>query len=539
MNVKLQEKEKMCWTEFFIALALCLAIFLLGYINLDNNCNWGDDFAAYMTDGIAIAEGRYEEQTKLNVILRSGRLVGEETQHVHVFGYPLLHALVYSFAGLDTVGFSNLYLYKLPSLIALSLMAGVYFLFLRKRLGRTLSVFMVLALCADMTLHYEIRNLCSDILFLALSMCSFYVMELYLEKPFGKGRLALGVFLGALLWYTYSVRLNGIVSAVCVLLAQLIWIVKGKKGLRFTELIPLGTFLLLFALFNLIIFPQPTYTSSAGDINLESFLNGCEYYLGMLHIWARHFAEIALGLPVKLCATALYSLFSSPHICAFISRAENFMYAQVFDFLAVIFLLFSLVGIFAVGVKREAHLVFFLLVSFIGTAALSLGQELRYLYVLLPFILMYAAEGMKWVAAHTWKKGCKNSVFSAKLKNVLLALLCVFSIIPIGKAGLANLKNNNQEDLTAYSAGAIEVYNYIDNELDKDDTIAFFKPRALYLNTGRVSLLPQKDGFEIEDADYYLYYVPSEELLISEEQNALYEPCFENYEFILYRKLDI
>ena len=74
--------------------------------------------------------------------------------------------------------------------------------------------------------------------------------------------------------------------------------------------------------------------------------------------------------------------------------------------------------------------------------------------------------------------------------------------------------------------------------MDAEDTIAFFKPRALYLNTGRVSLLPEKDGFKITDADYYLYYVPSQKLLITADLEDSYRPCFENYEFILYEKLE-
>jgi len=538
MEAKICGKEKFYRRDLFIALALCLVIFLLGYINLDNNCNWGDDYAAYMADGIAMAEGRYEEQTKLNVILRSGRIVDKQSEHVHAFGYPLLLALVNALAGFDTQDFSNLFLYKLPSLISFAMMAGVYFLFLRKRLGLGASIFISLALCGDMSLHYEIRNLGNDIVFMAFSMFSFYIMELYLARPHGKGRILLGVFLGMILWFTYSVRLNGIVSAVCVLLAQLIWLLKNKREFRLSELFPLGTFMLLYAVFNLLIFPQPTSTSSASDVSISSFIAGSAYYFEMLHLWARHFAEIVLEIPVRLSATVLYSVFSSPEICAAVSRAENFIYVQVFDFLACLFLILSLVGIFAVGVKRESHIVFFIFVSFAGTAALSLGQELRYLYVILPFLLMYALEGGKWLLERLQNKSQSTGTGVKIAKQLIIALLCIFSVVPVAKAGIANLKNNAQEDLTAYSDGAIEIYNYIQTELDEDDTISFFKPRAMYINTGRVSLLPQVGGFDITDADYYLYYIPSEELLITDELDQLYEPCFENYEFILYRKLD-
>ena len=147
MDIKVYGREKSCRRDRLIALALCIVIFLLGYINLDNNCNWGDDYAAYMADGIAMAEGRYDEQIRLNVILRSGRLVDKQSEHVHVFGYPLLLAAVNHISGFDTREFSNLFLYKLPSLISFSVMAGVYYLFLRKRLGTAMAFLMTLALC--------------------------------------------------------------------------------------------------------------------------------------------------------------------------------------------------------------------------------------------------------------------------------------------------------------------------------------------------------------------------------------------------------
>ena len=287
---------------------------------------------------------------------------------------------------------------------------------------------MTLALCGDMTLHYEIRNLGNDIVFLAFSMFSFHVMELYLDLPSGRKRIILGIILGSLLWYTYSVRLNGIVSAVCVLLAQFIWLMRNRKGFRFTELVPLCTFMLLFAVFNIIIFPQPTSTSSASDVSMASFIEGSKYYFGMLHLWARHFAAIALELPIKLSATVLYSVFDSPGICAVVSRAENFMYAQFFDVLALIFLLLSIVGITAVGIKRDIHIVLFLFASFIGTAALSLGQELRYLYVILPFLLMYAAEGGIWLIVRFSKGDARPAQSHKLIKTALTVLLCVFSI---------------------------------------------------------------------------------------------------------------
>ena len=59
-------------TRYFLAAAfLVLLIFILTFLSVDNSCYWGDDYAAYLSQGIAMAEGRLEEQAKLNIKIES------------------------------------------------------------------------------------------------------------------------------------------------------------------------------------------------------------------------------------------------------------------------------------------------------------------------------------------------------------------------------------------------------------------------------------------------------------------------------------
>ena len=48
------------------------------------------------------------------------------------------------------------------------------------------------------------------------------------------------------------------------------------------------------------------------------------------------------------------------------------------------------------------------------------------------------------------------------------------------------------------------MYRFIQEELLEDAVIAFGKPRALYLNTGRTSFKVGVNGHETGEADYYL-----------------------------------
>ena len=77
--------------------------------------------------------------------------------------------------------------------------------------------------------------------------------------------------------------------------------------------------------------------------------------------------------------------------------------------------------------------------------------------------------------------------------------------------------------------------NYIENNVSQDSIIAFFKPRALYLNTEILSFIPEKNGMTVEDGDYYLYYKPDPDFLLPDETN--FSAVFENEEFKLFKKI--
>ena len=53
---------KTIFSDRFLMLAAAAIVFLAVLSTLDNDCDWGDDFAAYINQGIAIAEGHFDEQ---------------------------------------------------------------------------------------------------------------------------------------------------------------------------------------------------------------------------------------------------------------------------------------------------------------------------------------------------------------------------------------------------------------------------------------------------------------------------------------------
>ena len=114
--------------DILIALLLGLVVLLVAGSTLSYDCGWGDDFAAYMSEGIAIAQGKLEEQTEVNAFMHPLQLPDGTLaeRRVYVWGYPLMLALVYKLVGFDTVNFQSLIYYKLPILLCLAEMDLIF-----------------------------------------------------------------------------------------------------------------------------------------------------------------------------------------------------------------------------------------------------------------------------------------------------------------------------------------------------------------------------------------------------------------------------
>ena len=114
-------------TDGICALFITLLVLLLGAATL--TCGlpyWGDDSAAYISEGIAIADGTFRKQAELNYIMHPADLSDEADPEglVYVWGYPLMLAGVYKAVGFDRKTYSSVLWYKLPLLLSLSLTGG-------------------------------------------------------------------------------------------------------------------------------------------------------------------------------------------------------------------------------------------------------------------------------------------------------------------------------------------------------------------------------------------------------------------------------
>ncbi len=518
--------------------AALLAVFLLcAVFSLADGCYWGDDYAAYISEGMAIADHRLASQAELNSLMHPSPLPDEAVGKplVYVWGYPLALALVYRLAGFERVSFSSVFFYKLPSVVAFALISAVLFLFLRRRFGYLLSLFLTVAFCSFSHFFSFLNTLYSDLYFLLFALLSLYVTELFLHERDRPRHDALGVVLGVVLWYMYEIRLNGIAVLLSCAFAHLLCIIKEKKHKPWPallhELLPYIVFLVLKTSSEALLAAPTSNASDLRDCSLGMFLANLAGYCGLIRSF---FAQ--------LCSTLLVSpLYSVLRRFAEIEYSDLRFLSSALVWMS---LALTVLGMLASGIRKNLHLTLLVIAYLAAASMLPYVQGMRYLYPLLPVFLLFFGYGIRFLSERigpakktVWKKAPAVVV-------ILLCALCFYQIaaadIRIRKEGLPESEIESVEDVykqNAYSPAAVEAYRYIRANTPADCTIAFFAPRALYLNTERFSIKPDVNGHSIDEADYYLDYLNNGGYRLSPEPGEDFESIFSNDAFVLYKRI--
>ena len=509
MNQSFSEYTRRDWV---IAVLLTIFILLLVGMQLTPGIPmWVGDAAAYLSEGIAISNGTLEEQTAINCIMHPSPLPEEvhENRLVYVWGYPLLLSLVHQMVGFDMVNYSSIIFYKLPSLLAFSLMAGVLFLFYRRFFEEKLAVFLTLIFCAGSNIFLQVDTLLVDIFFLFIALLSLWLAECFfadLEKPISTGKKALLIVCLAIsMWFTNQTRLNGSTVVLIILLSHILRLVerKAKLSIRllWVHLCPYAIYLILNVLSEWILFPATPNVSDIGSITLSQFFTNCHYYLDKT-------CEYLNDLAGKI------GLFPIP-------------------------LLFLLVGFFKTGFRLRNLPYTVLLAGTYGVLVLlPYVQGLRYLYNVLPILVLYTAWGGQAVFQWLLSRKAVSPVLLRKGIAVAAAILLLLVYFPVLQSCVLNITGSQDPaDGDVYSKEAVEIYHYIQDNTEPDAVIAFMRPRLLYLNTGRISFAPNVNHHKLEDADFFLDsdVPPFAEFSPTEEERAALEVAYQNKTFTLYK----
>ncbi len=499
--------------------AFCVTLFILivGALHLTKGVpDWGDDFAAYISEGIAIADGNFHEQAVKNYTMHPSPLTLEASEEglVYVWGYPLMLSAIYKLVGFDRTTFNTIIWYKLPLLLGLSLLGGVLVLFFRRRFSLRIAIVLSMLMCLSGDLFIALNNLYSDLPFLFFSMLTLLLAECFAEKAGNKSKILCGLFYGLSLWMTHEIRLNGITVCAVALLGHALYMVKNRKQIQKKKL---WQDFLPYLVFASLAFITEHFWLAPATSNMSDVGRASASQLHMNYIAYRNM------LFEYLDAIPGMHLFGLGYILA----------------AAII------IGIVLHGIKENLHLTLLLIGTLVVDIMLPYQQGLRYIYNILPLLLMFATYGIRFVWRRIKKVASLTDEKTERILHLMGTILCIYILILPSvnhmRTGIDNMSHWSQmADQDVYSKQAVDIYNYIQRGIPKDSVIAFGKPRALYLNTERTAIRPGQNGHKIADADYYLEYLISHgefEIEKAEAARTRMKTIYENRFFRLYKIL--
>lgn len=464
--------------DWLFAGLVSLIVFILGALNLTPGTNtWGDDHAAYLNEGIAIAEGRFQEQAGINYQYHPSQLPleAENGQLVYAWGYPLLQSVIYGIVGFDRDNFSSVIWYKIPLLLSLSFSGGILTLFLRRRFSIYISAGAALVFCMSGNLFDSLNALYSDLPFLFFSMLTLWLMECLTSSiASGKHPARTGIIFGFAMWLTWETRLSGFTVCIAAMLGHAISVLRKEvtfsRETIWKHLLPY-LFLALLVIISEHLWLIPP-TQNISDIGKAAETNVPGYY------WKTIF-EYLDGLP-----------------------------RVPFSGMGYVFLGVFVLGIIVRGFRRNLHLTLLLLGTLAIVLSLPYTNGLRYIYNVLPLMIMFILHGFQFIG-----KAFSNILRKSSTIKLLITVIFGLGILffstanQVYRAGDNLLHRNDNYSYDAFSSDAKEIYRFIQNNTPEEAIIAFGKPRLLYLCTGRKSLKVGVNGHEMKEVDYYLKHM--------------------------------
>ena len=498
----------------FAGLATLIVLILAG-CQITPGVSWGDDYAAYIQEGISIAEGSFRDQTKINYQYHPSPLPDEAKKDeslVYAWGYPLVLSAVYRIVGFDRVGYTSIIWYKIPLLLSLAFTGGVLTLLFRRRFSIYISAGAALVFCMSGNMFDAVNSLYSDLLFLFLSILAFLLMECFVstlgEQSAGGNRSVwLGLAYGVVLWLTYETRLSGFTVCAAALVGHSVTILSKQAYIK-KETVCLHALpyllLILMVLISEHLWLAPA-TPNLSDIGKTSEVRVFEYY-----------------------RKELFNFFDQLPMVPFSGLGYVLIGACV-------------LGLMVKGWKENLYLTLLLIGTLVVDLSLPYTNGLRYVYNVLPIMIMYAVYGFQTIARLlNWsseKSGVKLIREAVKFVGLAAAMAIVFfstsNQVFKSSLNLANWGENHSYD--AYSTEAKEMYSYINEVLPADAGICVGKPRLMYLSTGHQSFKVGVNGHEMKEADFYLKNkVANLDDTTSVDTDGM-EMVKENQYFVLYR----
>lgn len=392
---------------------------------------------------------------------------------VYPWGLALLLTPLYALFG------KNIFILKLPCLLCFAVFSIYCYRLARKEFCIFVSTVLTLCFALSANALQLADSVGSDIPFLCFSTMSVYYAVGLFDGCGKKKQMINGVLAGLFMFWANNTRTNGIVLVLTLLAMHIIILFRKNKRID--------------SILSRIGLPRPTGIYPAAHIAAYAV-----FAAGTIVMC------IALPLPAKGHIAVLQMITSGTirHniICYTKTLIEFFSFDR--DFSAQIygiFLLFFLYGFCRHFLRNAAMLLYTIYIA--GTLAMyvlwpySDSHAFRFVLPLVPMCAIFTVFGIKDALQH----------FSHTTRTVLAiaGIAAMFMSVPELSYDCIMHGQYTYPHYRAYTTDTMAMYEYIKENTKPSDIIVFFKPRVLYLETGRLGFYTE-DISRLDEADYLL-----------------------------------
>lgn len=478
---------------FIIAVAIIINI-----LQIAEGQHWSD-FALYVMQAESIVTQQMDELYQMNKynVENSSSPIGPS---VYPWGFPLLLAPLYYIFGL------NLYAFKL--LIVFFFGASLYAMFIlfKNKLREKSTLLLVSIFAFNPLFIYYNNSILSDIPYLFFSLITLYFIQQFIieERKFYNNFISY-LLIGFFIFICYFIRSNGIIFIPVLLLCQFYKKYEKKKDfsaffrLSYWHILSLIPYILFILLKLCTVYILPNGSSSHLDllsmVSVSSILDNIYYYLKLpQHFYFLNILKIFYYITVPFVIYGVYKNFKR-------------------DYLYLIYVSFSLI-ILIIWPFQEG---------------------IRFVFPFLPFYFYFTFLGFE-----QFQQDFLNSYTTSKIKLIPGFAFVVIAIF----VTLQTKKLIEREKIFLngpYTVDSQDMFQFINNNLQGEDTIVFRKPRTMMLFTKQLSFREERlEKLKNLNNHYFVYDDLEKENevdmdKISSEQAIYFKLIYTNNRFAIYK----
>lgn len=430
---------------------------------------WGDDWAGYLLQARALAEGSAAAEVATNAAAMRGSDV-QLGPDAYPWGFPALLAVAGVATGWD---FESMKWVGLAALIGAVLGA---FLLARLLVGPWLAAGVAIVVALRPAVVVDSTYLGSDLPFLAASTLTLaLILHIYAAAK-STGAIGAGALVGVVLLSvaSFSIRSNGVVLPATLVFAIGLLALRGWCGWR-SALVSCAVFAACFLLGALLYF-RLLPDGSLGSVSYLSLDPLQWIQAGVRH--ANYLASLAtfdlVRGPAKLVPLGVFA------------------------------------GLCVLGLSRrpeEGSILLVYLGMHVGLITLfPFDGGLRYYYPMLPAAFALLALGLQALRERLgdrWKGG--GSAARGGPQFAVRALVLAAIVVTLTTLSLRERERHASGGPgEPFSADTRQVFRYVEVNAPADARIAFFKPRAFRYATGRVAVAIRWPR-NLERVDWYVF----------------------------------